>query len=152
MTKTLSQVEFQNKIKALAAKLHMMLLPPTANVSYELIGVGKLGMKIATDLQNHLSALWQNPIGLSIIVPILKKDAKTVWRYTPVECNPKFHARKILVDAIIYTGRTCKELMELYPDAKFATLYQSKDVPEAYSVEKIYEDVKINFPNLTEER
>jgi len=151
MTKTLSHTEFQGKIKTLAAKLHIMLLPPTASMSYELIGVGKLGMRIATDLQNHLSALWQNPIGLSIIVPNLKKDAKTVWRHTPVEYNPNFHIRKILVDAVIYTGKTYKELMELYLNAKFATLYQVKPFPEAYSVEKIDKDVKINFPNTTEE-
>jgi pyrimidine operon attenuation protein/uracil phosphoribosyltransferase len=150
MEKNLTQAEMHTKIKALAAKLHAALPPPTEKDSYELIGIGKLGMSIAIELQNFLSALWKNPIGLSIIVLRLNKAAKT-WTHTSVEYDPKFHTRKIIVDGVSYTGKTYRELLKLYPDSNFAVLYALKELANCYAGEMIERNLKINFPNKTEE-
>jgi len=150
MEKNLTQAEMQTKIEALAEKLYAALPPPTEKDSYELIGVGKLGMSIAIELQNSLSALWKNPIGLSIIVLKLNKAAKT-WTHTPVEYDSKFHTKKILVDGVLYTGKTYKELLKIYPDANFAVLYALKELANCYYAEMIEKNLKINFPNKTEE-
>jgi hypothetical protein len=131
--------------------LQAVLPEPDAKTSYELIGVGKRGMKIATELQDVLSGFWKNPLGLSIIIPKPRKNAKTSWVHTCVDCNPKFHTRKLLIDSMIYTGRTYKELMGLYPTAYFASLYSFKEFPNCYYAEKIDKNSKINFPNETEE-
>jgi pyrimidine operon attenuation protein/uracil phosphoribosyltransferase len=149
--KCVVQAEFQGKIQTLAEKLHNALPAPDEKASYELIGIGKIGILIATELQSILSTLWQNPIGLSIIVPKPKANAKTSWHHTCIECNPKFHTRKILVDAVVYTGKTCKELMEIYPNANFASLYALKEFPNCHFAEKIDKDFKLNFLTEMEE-